>query len=144
MLKGCTPPDGAAAAGFYNATRRREVRALYYAMIAEFDALVGTYVAAVEGADVAGRTVFVVTSDHGDMQMEKQQFYKVRVGSGPWRGERTEPTVAVERRRPSTSTSTDIDVDVDRHRSEDLSSISSRTPFAQRDCSEDPARNPED
>ena len=37
MLKGCTPSD-ADAARFYAEDRRREVRALYYAMIAEFGA----------------------------------------------------------------------------------------------------------
>ena len=42
MLKGCTPAD-ADAETFYSIDRRREVRAKYYAMIAEFDAMVGAY-----------------------------------------------------------------------------------------------------
>jgi predicted AlkP superfamily pyrophosphatase or phosphodiesterase len=42
-------------------------------MIAEFDAMVGEYVAAVEDAGLTARTIFIVTSDHGDMQMEQQQ-----------------------------------------------------------------------
>jgi len=46
------------------------------AMIAEFDAMVGEYVSAVRDAAKFDNTVFIVTSDHGDMQMEHQQFYK--------------------------------------------------------------------
>ena len=76
MLKGCTPADADAAA-FYSRARRREVRAKYYAMINEFDAMVGQYLDTVDELGVGDRTVFIVTSDHGDMQMEKQQFYKM-------------------------------------------------------------------
>lgn len=46
-------------------------------MIAEFDAMVGEYMQAVEDAGIANNTYFVVTADHGDMQMEHQQFYKM-------------------------------------------------------------------
>jgi len=38
-------------------------------MIAEFDAMVGEYITAVDDAGLTSRTVFVVTSDHGDMDM---------------------------------------------------------------------------
>ena len=76
MLKGCTPSDADSAA-FYSADRRREVRAKYYAMIAEWDAMVGQYMQTVDDLGVTNLTVFIVTSDHGDMQMEKQQFYKM-------------------------------------------------------------------
>merc|ERR1712188_157847 len=76
MLKGCTPSENASKA-FYDQDRRREIRAVYYAMIAEFDAMVGQYMQAGKDAGVWENTVFIVTSDHGDMQMEKQQFYKM-------------------------------------------------------------------
>ena len=39
MLKGCTPSESDANA-FFDPERRRGVRAVYYAMIAEFDAMV--------------------------------------------------------------------------------------------------------
>jgi arylsulfatase A-like enzyme len=76
MLKGCTPSD-VDAENFYSIDRRREVRAKYYAMIAEWDAMVGQYMETVKDIGVWNQTVFIVTSDHGDMQMEKQQFYKM-------------------------------------------------------------------
>jgi arylsulfatase A-like enzyme len=46
-------------------------------MIAEFDAMVGEYIRAVDDAELTSRTVIIVTSDHGDMDMEQQQFYKM-------------------------------------------------------------------
>mmetsp|Transcript_71228 Transcript_71228/g.141226 ORF Transcript_71228/g.141226 Transcript_71228/m.141226 type:complete len:538 (-) Transcript_71228:1029-2642(-) len=76
MLKGCTPGDDGVTA-FYSISRRRHIRRIYLAMIAEFDAMVGAYVDAVNASGVLGHTVFLVTSDHGDMQMERQQFYKM-------------------------------------------------------------------
>ena len=53
-------------------------------MISEFDDMVGAYIDAVAKADpsVASNTVFIVSSDHGDMQMEHAQFYKVRYAHG--------------------------------------------------------------
>jgi hypothetical protein len=129
MLKGCIP-DAKGAEAFYSIARRRKVRRVYLAMIAEFDAMVGEYIRAVDDAQVytihyapctmhytlctltihsgGGRcaahgedcdyrhqvctihytlctmyytlytlTVIIVTSDHGDMDMEQQQFYKM-------------------------------------------------------------------
>lgn len=46
-------------------------------MIAEFDAMVGEYIAAVTDTDAMANTWFIITADHGDMQMEHQQFYKM-------------------------------------------------------------------
>lgn len=76
MLKGCTPSDDTAAA-FYSTARRKQIRRIYYAMIAEFDAMVGAYIDAVEAINQTDNTFFIVTSDHGDMNMEHQQFYKM-------------------------------------------------------------------
>jgi arylsulfatase A-like enzyme len=39
--------------------------------------MVGQYMQTVKEIGVWNQTVFIVTSDHGDMQMEKQQFYKM-------------------------------------------------------------------
>ena len=76
MLKGCTPSTEDAA-GFYNESRRLNVRRVYYSMIAEFDAMVGFYMDTVQASGEWNETVFIVTSDHGDMQMEHQQHYKM-------------------------------------------------------------------
>jgi len=54
-----------------------EVRRHYFAMIAEFDAMVGELMAAVEESGQAGDTMVIVTSDHGDMNMEHRQYYKM-------------------------------------------------------------------
>ena len=77
IFKFKTVPDAAGADDFYSIARRRNVRRVYLAMIAEFDAMVGEYITAVAAAGLMGRTIFVVTSDHGDMDMEQQQFYKM-------------------------------------------------------------------
>ncbi|KAL3917762.1 MAG: hypothetical protein SGILL_004557 [Bacillariaceae sp.] len=79
MLKGCFPSSPNTNTSFYDIERRRRIRHIYYAMISEFDAMVGAYVDAVRTKlpkDVADNTVFILTSDHGDMQMEHQQHYK--------------------------------------------------------------------
>ena len=68
MLKMCTPSDDHAAA-FYSEARRRNVRRIYAAMVAEFSDMVGAYMDAVKQANVWNQTVFIVTSDHGDMQV---------------------------------------------------------------------------
>eukprot|EP01047_Picozoa_sp_COSAG01_P015704 COSAG01_NODE_790_length_13572_cov_4.015587_8_plen_496_part_00 len=78
MLKGCTPvPNASDPNDFYTEKHRRYIRTIYYAMIAEFDAMVGKYMDTVKAAGVWNQTVTIVTSDHGDMQMEHQQFYKM-------------------------------------------------------------------
>ena len=67
MLKGCLPSEGTKP--FIEAeSRRRNIRRVYYAMIGEFDEMVGAYVEGVAAAGAAASTVFIVTSDHGDMQ----------------------------------------------------------------------------
>jgi arylsulfatase A-like enzyme len=76
MLKGCLPADDDAAA-FDDPARIRRIRTIYYAMVAEWDAMVGAYVAAVRDAGLLDNTVFVVDADHGDMQLLRRQFYKM-------------------------------------------------------------------
>ena len=51
----------------------REARAIYYAMIAEVDEMLGTVMDACRGLE---NTYFVFVSDHGEMNMEHGQFYK--------------------------------------------------------------------
>ena len=71
MLKGCTPVANESDPNdFYKEDQRKRIRTIYYAMIAEFDAMVGKYVDTVKAAGVWEQTVTIVTSDHGDMQME--------------------------------------------------------------------------
>eukprot|EP00052_Salpingoeca_macrocollata_P015252 m.121391 g.121391 ORF g.121391 m.121391 type:complete len:533 (-) comp19621_c0_seq3:129-1727(-) len=53
------------------------VRKYYYAMIAEYDAMVGVLLDALEEAGVANNTYVIATSDHGDMNMEHRQYYKM-------------------------------------------------------------------
>ena len=77
MLKGCIPTSPSNAEFVYSAARRRRVRSIYYAMILEFDNMVGAYMDAIEEAGATDNTVLIVTSDHGDMNMEHQQFYKM-------------------------------------------------------------------
>eukprot|EP01062_Namystynia_karyoxenos_P017708 TRINITY_DN16555_c1_g2_i1.p2 TRINITY_DN16555_c1_g2~~TRINITY_DN16555_c1_g2_i1.p2 ORF type:complete len:581 (+),score=214.42 TRINITY_DN16555_c1_g2_i1:80-1744(+) len=107
MLKKCTPSD-ADAADFYSFDRRRTIRSIYYAMIAEFDGMVGAYYDAVTDAGVFNETAWIVVSDHGDMNMEHQQFYKMvqydasarvpLVISAPWYTKRfeTAPTQLID------------------------------------------------
>ena len=76
MLKGCIPSTEESA-NFYSIARRRRIRRIYYAMISEFDAMVGTYVDTVRNMGKMNNTIFIITSDHGDQQMEHQQFYKM-------------------------------------------------------------------
>ena len=71
MLKGCTPSDKDSS-WFYDMKRRREIRAVYYAMIAEFDAMVGEYIDVVRDSGFSNNTIFIVTSDHGDMYVLPQ------------------------------------------------------------------------
>jgi arylsulfatase A-like enzyme len=76
MLKGCTPSDADADA-FDDPARRARIRRIYAAEVAEFDAMVGAYVAAVAAAGASDNTLFLIFADHGDMQLEHRSFYKM-------------------------------------------------------------------
>lgn len=76
MLKGCTPSSVNASA-FSDPARVKRIRTIYYAEVAEFDAMLGEYIAAVKASGQWNNTVWVVTADHGDMQLERQMFYKM-------------------------------------------------------------------
>jgi len=77
MLKGCLPRNSSEVSSVYSLERRKRIRAIYYATILEFDSMVGAYLDALEAIDgLPENTIVIITSDHGDMQMEHQQFYK--------------------------------------------------------------------
>ncbi|EDQ84361.1 uncharacterized protein MONBRDRAFT_34742 [Monosiga brevicollis MX1] len=84
MLKGCLPnqDNATAVTNFYSKDRRRRVRRIYYAMIAEFDAMVGEYMQAVEDAGLPLCKKIKLREDVKSLsglpfQMEHQQFYKM-------------------------------------------------------------------
>jgi arylsulfatase K len=54
----------------------KKTRAIYYAMIAETDSIVGSLIGAVREFGLEGDTYCIFTSDHGEMGMEHEQFYK--------------------------------------------------------------------
>jgi arylsulfatase A-like enzyme len=54
----------------------KKVRAIYYAMIAETDEIVGEVVKTVKDLGISGNTYIIFTGDHGEMNMEHEQFYK--------------------------------------------------------------------
>jgi len=81
MKKGCARPG----LELNTTEHKKQVRAVYYAMIAEFDDMVGEYIKAVEDAGLRENTVIIVSSDHGDMQMEHAQFYKMVAYEGSTR-----------------------------------------------------------
>ncbi len=52
------------------------IRRVYFAMIAELDAMVGEVMRAVEDQGLADSTYFIYLSDHGEMNMEHRQYLK--------------------------------------------------------------------
>lgn len=95
MLKGCLPPE-TTHGDFYTKNHRVHIRTVYLAMVAEFDAMVGEYVKAVEDSGKFNNSIFIVTSDHGDMQMEHRQFYKMV----PYDASSRVPMVIMDGRNP--------------------------------------------
>jgi membrane-anchored protein YejM (alkaline phosphatase superfamily) len=71
------PENMSLQAAFYDKKRRKKIRRIYLAMVAEYDSMVGEYVDAVEVGGFSKNTIIILTSDHGDMRMEHQQFYKM-------------------------------------------------------------------
>jgi arylsulfatase K len=56
-----------------------KVRRTYFAMIAEFDAMLGELLAGLNAAGLADDTVVIVSSDHGENAMEHRQWYKMNL-----------------------------------------------------------------
>ena len=69
---------GGTAPGFedYTAAEIKEIRAQYWDMIALIDAEVGRMLGALEAAGLAGNTLVVFTSDHGEMLGNHRQLLK--------------------------------------------------------------------
>jgi len=60
----------------------RGVRRIYYAMIAEVDAMVGRLVEVLEELDLLESTCVIFSSDHGELALEHRQFYKMSMYEG--------------------------------------------------------------
>ncbi|MBD3188922.1 sulfatase-like hydrolase/transferase [Candidatus Bathyarchaeota archaeon] len=57
----------------------RNTRAIYYAMVAETDAVMGTVIDAVVGLGLEENTIIIITADHGENNMEHRLFYKMNM-----------------------------------------------------------------
>lgn len=57
----------------------RKVRAIYYAMVAETDAMVARVIEQVDCLGLWEDTYLIYTSDHGEMNLEHGQFYKMNM-----------------------------------------------------------------
>ncbi|KAM3867572.1 arylsulfatase K [Diretmus argenteus] len=60
----------------------KSIRAFYYAMCAEADAMLGQVISALRETGLLNNTVVIFTADHGDLAMEHRQFYKMSMFEG--------------------------------------------------------------
>lgn len=58
------------------------IRAFYYAMCAEADAMLGQVISALRETGLLNNTVLIYTADHGELAMEHRQFYKMSMFEG--------------------------------------------------------------
>uniref|UniRef100_A0AAQ5X0F5 Arylsulfatase K n=2 Tax=Amphiprion ocellaris TaxID=80972 RepID=A0AAQ5X0F5_AMPOC len=58
------------------------IRAFYYAMCAEADAMLGQVISALRQTGLLSNTVVIFTADHGELAMEHRQFYKMSMFEG--------------------------------------------------------------
>ncbi|XP_038621844.1 arylsulfatase K [Tachyglossus aculeatus] len=63
--------------GHFSPKEIRDIRAFYYAMCAETDAMLGEVILALYQTGLLPKTVVIFTSDHGELAMEHRQFYKM-------------------------------------------------------------------
>lgn len=63
--------------GKFTGKEIKNIRAFYYAMCAETDAMLGEIILALRKLDLLQKTIVIYTSDHGEMAMEHRQFYKM-------------------------------------------------------------------
>ncbi|KAK0142987.1 Arylsulfatase K [Merluccius polli] len=68
--------------GEFSQEEIRNIRAFYYAMCAEADAMLGQVLAALRSAGLLDNTVVMFTADHGDLAMEHRQYYKMSMFEG--------------------------------------------------------------
>lgn len=60
----------------------KTVRRIYFAMCAEADSIVGDIISALEKSGLANETVVIFSSDHGELALEHQQYYKMSLLEG--------------------------------------------------------------
>ncbi|XP_028270303.1 arylsulfatase K [Parambassis ranga] len=60
----------------------KNIRAFYYAMCAEADAMLGQVISALRETGLLNNTVVIFTADHGELAMEHRQFYKMSMFEG--------------------------------------------------------------
>ncbi|XP_041642525.1 arylsulfatase K isoform X1 [Cheilinus undulatus] len=60
----------------------KRIRAFYYAMCAEADAMLGQVLSALRDTGLLSNTVVIFTADHGELAMEHRQFYKMSMFEG--------------------------------------------------------------
>ncbi|XP_035876450.1 arylsulfatase K isoform X2 [Phyllostomus discolor] len=63
--------------GKFTETEIKNIRAFYYAMCAETDAMLGEIILALHQLGLLEKTIVIYTSDHGELAMEHRQFYKM-------------------------------------------------------------------
>ncbi|KAM6943690.1 arylsulfatase K [Lycodopsis pacificus] len=68
--------------GVFTEEEVKSIRAFYYAMCAEADAMLGQVISALRETGLLDNTVVIFTADHGELAMEHRQFYKMSMFEG--------------------------------------------------------------
>uniref|UniRef100_A0A665TF18 Arylsulfatase K n=1 Tax=Echeneis naucrates TaxID=173247 RepID=A0A665TF18_ECHNA len=68
--------------GVFTEDEVKSIRAFYYAMCAEADAMLGQVISSLRDTGLLNNTVVIFTSDHGELAMEHRQFYKMSMFEG--------------------------------------------------------------
>ncbi|XP_026176730.1 arylsulfatase K [Mastacembelus armatus] len=68
--------------GVFTEDEVKSIRAFYYAMCAEIDAMLGQVISALRETGLFNNTVVIFTADHGELAMEHRQFYKMSMFEG--------------------------------------------------------------
>ncbi|XP_056147605.1 arylsulfatase K [Lampris incognitus] len=68
--------------GHFTEEEVKSIRAFYYAMCAEADAMLGQVLSALRETGLLNNTVVIFTADHGELAMEHRQFYKMSMFEG--------------------------------------------------------------
>ncbi|KAJ7335763.1 hypothetical protein JRQ81_013704 [Phrynocephalus forsythii] len=63
--------------GSFTEKEIRDIRAHYYAMCAETDAMLGEIISALNETGLLKSSLIIFTADHGELAMEHRQFYKM-------------------------------------------------------------------
>ncbi|XP_061673336.1 arylsulfatase K [Syngnathoides biaculeatus] len=68
--------------GHFTKEEVKKIRAFYYAMCAEADAMLGQVISALRDSGLLNNTVVIFTADHGELAMDHRQFYKMSMFEG--------------------------------------------------------------